>query len=149
MNLGAGNSITAFSSMLTNNGCSASYLAQVNTANGPRQAIITRDRPVSMMPLAIPADCIDGMLGAHWRSPELYLQTERRSAISSFARIDAEPGLAKLRADLASGKWAERNRTILALDALDIGYRLVICEITRANPGNLCAALREVAVDQF
>jgi hypothetical protein len=49
--------------------------------------------------------------------------------MSSFARIDAAAGLAKLRADLSIGRWAERNRPLLALDALDLGYRLVCCEI--------------------
>ena len=49
--------------------------------------------------------------------------------MSSFALIDAEAGLARLRADLSSGRWAERNRHLLALDALDLGYRVVRCEI--------------------
>ena len=49
--------------------------------------------------------------------------------MSSFARIDAEAGLAKLRADLSSGRWAERNGHLLALEALDVGYRIVRCEI--------------------
>jgi hypothetical protein len=49
--------------------------------------------------------------------------------MSAFAGIDAEGGLAKLRADLASGHWAERNRHLLALDALDLGFRVVRCEI--------------------
>jgi hypothetical protein len=53
--------------------------------------------------------------------------------MSSFARIDAAPGLARLRADLASGRWAERYRPLLTLDALDVGYRLVRCEIGGAT----------------
>ncbi|MDZ4755367.1 MAG: class I SAM-dependent methyltransferase [Phycisphaerae bacterium] len=85
--------------------------------------------PVRMTPVPIPHDCTDGMLCAYWRRPEAYLSADIRSAISSFARIDAEPGLEKLRADLSSGRWAERNRHLLALDALDAGYRVVCCEI--------------------
>jgi SAM-dependent methyltransferase len=85
--------------------------------------------PVRMTPVPIPHDCSDGFLCAYWRRPECYLDPERRSAISSFARIDAEPGLAKLRADLSSGRWSERNRHLLDLDALDVGYRLVCCDI--------------------
>jgi len=84
--------------------------------------------PVRMTPVPIPHDCIDGMLCAYWRRPESYLSAETRSAISSFARIDAESGLEKLRADLSSGRWAEHNRHLLALDALDAGYRVVCCE---------------------
>lgn len=89
--------------------------------------------PAHMMPVLIPHDCTDGFLCAYWRRPELYLSAERRSVISSFARIDAEVGLARLRADLSSGRWAERNRELLALDALDAGYRLVCCEIGGAK----------------
>ena len=84
---------------------------------------------VQMTPVLIPHDCTDGFLCAYWRRPELYLSAERRSAISSFARIDAEAGLVRLRADLSSGRWAERNRGLLALEAIDAGYRLVCCEI--------------------
>jgi hypothetical protein len=34
--------------------------------------------------------------------------------------------VARLRADLASGAWAERNADILALDALDMGCRILV-----------------------
>jgi SAM-dependent methyltransferase len=82
-----------------------------------------------MVPVPIPHNCTDGFLCAYWRRPESYLDAERRSAISSFARIDADAGVAKLRADLASGRWAERNRHLQTLDALDLGYRIVVCDI--------------------
>jgi SAM-dependent methyltransferase len=85
--------------------------------------------PVHMAPVPIPHDCTDGVLGAYWRRPEAYLDAERRSVMSSFARIDAEAGLAKLRTDLSSGRWAERNAHLLALETLDVGYRIVRCEI--------------------
>jgi SAM-dependent methyltransferase len=85
--------------------------------------------PVHMAPLPVPHDCIDGLLCAYWRRPECYLDAEIRSAMSSFARIDAEAGLARLRSDLSSGRWAERNGHLLALDTIDLGYRIVCCEI--------------------
>lgn len=85
--------------------------------------------PVHMSPVPIPHDCIDGMLCAYWRRPEAYLSAEVRSAMSSFARIDAHAGLARLEADLASGRWAERNGDLLALEAVDLGYRVVRCDI--------------------
>ena len=90
---------------------------------------------VRMTPVPIPHDCMDGVLGAYWRRPESYLSAEVRSAMSSFARIDAAPGLARLAADLASGRWAERNAHLSALDALDLGYRIVCCEIAAGLPG--------------
>ena len=84
---------------------------------------------VHMGTVPIPHDCTDGFLCAYWRRPESYLSPQIRSGMSSFARIDAGPGLERLRADLASGRWAERHRHLLALDALDLGYRIVRCEI--------------------
>lgn len=86
---------------------------------------------VSMTPVPIPHDCTDGMLCAYWRRPESYLNPDVRNAISSFARIDAEVGLEKLRADLASGRWADSNRHLVTLETLDLGYRIVSCEIGR------------------
>jgi len=83
---------------------------------------------VHMAPVPIPHDCTD-TYRAYWRRPEAYLDPDTRRGMSAFARIDAEAGLARLRADLASGQWAERNRHLLALDALDLGYRVVRCDI--------------------
>lgn len=85
--------------------------------------------PVHMAPVPIPHDCTDGFLCAYWRRPESYLDAEIRSGMSSFARFDARPGLERLRADLSSGRWAERHRHLLAMDAMDLGYRIVRCEI--------------------
>jgi SAM-dependent methyltransferase len=84
---------------------------------------------VHMTPVPIPHDCTYGSLCAYWRRPHAYLSAEIRSGMSSFARIDAEAGLARLRADLSSGRWAERNGHLLALDTMDLGYRIVRCEI--------------------
>lgn len=85
--------------------------------------------PARITPLPIPHDCADGFLCAYWRRPEFYLRADVRSAISSFARINAEPGLARLRDDLSSGRWSHRNHDLLAQDTLDAGYRIVSCEI--------------------
>ena len=85
--------------------------------------------PAHVTPVPVPHDCSDGLLCAYWRRPEAYLSAEVRGAMSSFARIDAQAGLAKLRADLSSGRWAMRNSRLLALDALDVGYRIIRCEI--------------------
>lgn len=87
--------------------------------------------PARITTIPIPHDCIDGMLGAYWRRPECYLDPARRAAISSFARIDAEPGLAALRADLNADRWNERNGHLRTLDAIDLGYRIVRCEVRR------------------
>jgi SAM-dependent methyltransferase len=85
--------------------------------------------PVTIEPVPTPHDCTDGFLGAYWRRPEAYLSPAVRSAISSFSKFDFEPGLQRLRDDLASGRWAERHGDLLDREALDLGYRIVSCEI--------------------
>ncbi|MFG0257061.1 MAG: class I SAM-dependent methyltransferase [Phycisphaerales bacterium JB043] len=93
--------------------------------------------PVRMSPVLIPHDCTDGFLCAYWRRPECYLDAQVRGAISSFARIDAQAGLERLRADISSGQWGERHAHLLSQDAMDYGYRVFCCEIdtgSRADP---------------
>lgn len=81
---------------------------------------------VSIEPVPIPRDCIDGFLGAYWARPAAYLDPAVRAGISSFARWDHDAGIAKLRADLDSGAWHSRNGHLLTADELDLGYRLVV-----------------------
>lgn len=85
--------------------------------------------PARIAPVPVPHDCTDGFLCAYWRRPEAYLDAGVRNAMSSFARIDAEAGLTKLRDDISSGRWAERNHHLLALDSLDAGYRIVWSDV--------------------
>jgi SAM-dependent methyltransferase len=84
---------------------------------------------VEVAPVPVPRDCVDGFLGAYWARPAAYLDAEVRAGISSFARPDTEPGLARLRADLATGAWHARYGHLLATDALDLGYRLVVAHL--------------------
>jgi len=79
----------------------------------------------------IPADCRDGFFHAYWARPAAYLDPVVRNNISVFARLDTaevDAAVAQLRADLASGAWQTRNRNILGLAAMDLGYRLVIAD---------------------
>lgn len=97
------------------------------------QAAAGRRERTQVTTVPVPHDCVDGFLCAYWRRPECYLDAERRAAISSFARLDASEGLSKLRADLADGSWAKRHDHLLQQDSLDVGYRLVCCELSRAG----------------
>jgi hypothetical protein len=66
---------------------------------------------------------------AYWRRPEAYLDDHVRCGMSIWARVgpDAEQrAVCSLRDDLASGRWAERNRDLLDLDAAELGSRLLI-----------------------
>jgi SAM-dependent methyltransferase len=86
----------------------------------------------------IPYDCADGFYGAFWRRPVAYLKPEIRAGISVFARLDAdevERGLARLRDDLRAGAWAARHADLLRLDALDLGYCVVIAELAPHSRG--------------
>ena len=83
--------------------------------------------PLEVRPIPVPHDCTDGFLGAYWRRPEAYLDAGVRGAISTFSKIrDVEPGLARLRRDLADGTWHRRHADLLAQTELDLGYRLVV-----------------------
>jgi SAM-dependent methyltransferase len=76
----------------------------------------------------VPADCIDGFLGAYWRRPASYLSPEVRAATSPFSKFDPAPGLARLRQDLDDGSWLARNGQLMELQELDVGYRLVVAQ---------------------
>jgi SAM-dependent methyltransferase len=80
-------------------------------------------------PVPVPWDCADGFYHAFWRRPEAYLDEHVRRGMSIWARVgpDAEQrAVHSLRADLASGRWAGRNRDLSALDAAELGLRLLI-----------------------
>jgi SAM-dependent methyltransferase len=80
-------------------------------------------------PVLIPWDCADGFFEAYWRRPEAYLDDDVRRGVSVWARVgpDAEQrAVRSLRDDLASGRWAERNRDLLDLEAAELGLRLLI-----------------------
>ena len=80
-------------------------------------------------PVLVPRDCADGFYTAYWCRPEAYLDEHVRHGMSIWARVgpDAEQrAVHSLRDDLASGRWAERNRDLAGLDAAELGLRLLI-----------------------
>lgn len=82
--------------------------------------------PFAATPVLVPHDCVDGFLGAYWRRPEMYLDAAVRGSMSSFTRIDANPGLQRLARDIENGVWRARYGDLLEREALDVGYRLVV-----------------------
>jgi SAM-dependent methyltransferase len=94
--------------------------------------------PSRVEPVPIPHDCTDGFMGAYWRRPERYLDPAVRPGMSTFNLIPPEAldrGLAQLAADLESGAWHERNAELLERDELDLGYRLVVAELSDRQLG--------------
>jgi SAM-dependent methyltransferase len=80
-------------------------------------------------PVPIPWDCVDGFFEAHWRRPEAYLDEQVRRGVSVWSKVGPEAeqrAVRQLHADLLSGRWAERNHELVALDAAELGLRLLV-----------------------
>lgn len=107
------------------------YLPEVaNLAAGrPNCADLVRALGARVEPVLVPWDCSDGFFEAYWRRPEAYLEESVRRGISIWGAVGAEVerrAVRQLSDDLESGRWAERNRDLLDLDAAELGLRLVI-----------------------
>ena len=79
--------------------------------------------------LAIPLDCADGFLEAYYGRPEAFADPAVRRSQSSWSFLDpvlAERGLARLRADLASGEWDRRYGALRSQPEFAGSLRLVV-----------------------
>jgi SAM-dependent methyltransferase len=88
---------------------------------------------VTVEPVPVSADCTDGFTAAYWRRPEAYLDEAVRANMSTFALLDEQvvaDGVARLARDLADRSWHRRYDAILDLPELDVGYRLVVAELS-------------------
>jgi SAM-dependent methyltransferase len=86
-----------------------------------------------VIPLLVPRDMEDGVLGAYWCRPAAYLDAGVRANASGLALAEpavVDRGIRALQADLESGAWHQRHADLLGADTVDLGYRLVV-----ANPG--------------
>ncbi len=91
--------------------------------------VLARAIGARMEPVLIPWDCADGFYEAYWRRPEAYLDEDVRRGISTWTKVgpDVEQrAVHRLRDDLASGRWADRNRDLLDLDVAELGLRLLV-----------------------
>ena len=82
-----------------------------------------------MEPVLIPWDCVDGFMEAFWRRPEAYLDEDVRRGISIWSSVgpDVERrAVQHLQEDLRTGRWVERNRDLLDLEAAELGLRLLV-----------------------
>ena len=79
----------------------------------------------------VPPDCTDGFAAAYWARPEAYLDPAVQAGISGMSLITEaarDAGGRRLRADLESGAWEERDGHLRSLDEFDGGYRLAIAQ---------------------
>jgi SAM-dependent methyltransferase len=96
-----------------------------------QQRVATGDE-VRLETIAIPHDCDNGLLAAHWRRPRAYLEKRVRAGIPTFqlpGAVRQLDGLEQLAEDLQTGRWRQRNRELLSLERLDLGYRLLVTEL--------------------
>lgn len=90
--------------------------------------------PLERHALPIPRDCRDGFLRSFWARPERYLDEQVRKNISQFNLVDPTAvtrGIRRLAQDLASGVWDRRHGQLRTLDALDLGYRILVAATRR------------------
>ncbi len=95
----------------------------------PALTELARSIGARVEPVLIPWDCADGFYEAYWRRPEAYLDEQLRRGMSIWARVGAvaeQRAVRNLRDDLASGRWAQRNRDLVGLDAAELGVRLLV-----------------------
>jgi SAM-dependent methyltransferase len=107
------------------------YLPEVADLVAGRPSLTEQARAIGarIEPVLIPWDCADGFFEAYWRRPEAYLDERVRRGVSVWSRVgpNAEQRAVRgLRGDLVSGRWAERNRDLVALDEAELGLRLLV-----------------------
>jgi SAM-dependent methyltransferase len=105
------------------------YLPEIAASRVGLATELARTIGARMEPVLIPWDCADGFFEAYWRRPEAYLDENVRRGISMWTKVgpDAEErAVRSLRDDLASGRWAERNRDLAELESAELGLRLLI-----------------------
>jgi SAM-dependent methyltransferase len=88
---------------------------------------------VTVVAVPVPHDCVDGFGGAYWRRPHAYLDATVQAGMSLFT-LTPEPafrqGLLRLRADIDSGEWHRQHQDLLNSEQLDLGYRLLIADVS-------------------
>ena len=105
------------------------YLPEVAASRMGLATELVRAIGARVEPVFVPWDCVDGFFEAYWRRPEAYLDENVRRGISMWARVGPEVeqrAVCSLRDDLASGRWAERNRDLLEVEEADLGLRLLV-----------------------
>jgi SAM-dependent methyltransferase len=95
-------------------------------------SLLGRDT-VSVVTVPVPHDCVDGFGGAYWRRPHAYLDDTIQRGMSLFTmtpKNEVQEGLTRLKDDLSTGEWQRRHADLLQKSELDLGYRLLIAELS-------------------
>jgi len=104
-------------------------IAALELARPSAESIAAELGQSTLITLPVPWDFTDGVYPAYWRRPEAYLNPVVRETCSALAQTPAAAvtrGIARLRADLDSGRWHQRHRDLLEMSEFDAGFRLVV-----------------------
>lgn len=86
----------------------------------------------SSSPIPVPRDCTDHFFAALWARPELLFEDEVVRPMWVWQSISEESrraGRERLAADLQTGAWEERHGHMRKREELDVGLRLLVCEL--------------------
>jgi SAM-dependent methyltransferase len=117
-------------------GWQCDYLAEAVAIEQPRfgsleQVAAELGGEVRIERLPTPADCVDGFFEAHWNRPELLLDPTVRASQSIWELVGPEVEeriIARLAADLESGRWDEEHGALREQGSYEGALRLVISE---------------------
>ena len=88
-------------------------------------------RTVQIIPFLLPQDLSDRFAASGWCKPEIYLDSEVRNGISSFAKMppaELQLGLAKLNQEIDNGTWSKKYGYLQQQQEYDAGYRILIID---------------------
>jgi ubiquinone/menaquinone biosynthesis C-methylase UbiE len=84
-----------------------------------------------IIPFELPSDLTDNFAAAAWRRPQLYLDQDYRSNISSFRMTDSDivdSSVKQLSSDLECGRWGKLYGEVLRFDKYDAGYFFILAK---------------------
>lgn len=84
---------------------------------------------VDIIPFLLPTNLSDLFAASGWCRPEIYLDSQVRHGISTFAKMSANKlnsGLKRLKADIDHGIWHQKYGHLLEQEHYDAGYRILV-----------------------
>jgi ubiquinone/menaquinone biosynthesis C-methylase UbiE len=110
-----------------------SFMVDVQSTFLPVSKLIAEIKSIScltvnVIPFPLPNDLSDSFAAVGWARPELYLDSNIRNGISSFAKMTAtelDRGLTSLREDLKTKTWDRKYGHLRQQQEYDLGYRFI------------------------
>jgi ubiquinone/menaquinone biosynthesis C-methylase UbiE len=110
-----------------------SFMVDVQSTFIPVSRLIAEIELVSNLtvhvdPFPLPHDLSDSFAAVGWARPELYLDSNIRNGISSFAKMtptELNRGLTSLREDLKTKAWDRKYGHLRQQQEYDVGYRFI------------------------